>query len=72
MTNVIIFMAKQLGLEVIAEGVEEKYQVDYLKKHECHMFQGYLISKPLPEKEFNNILEASSLPSSKVAVAQSR
>ncbi len=72
MTNVIILMAKQLGLEVIAEGVEEKYQVDYLKKHGCHMFQGYLISKPLPEKEFNNILEASSLPSSKVAVAQSR
>jgi EAL domain-containing protein (putative c-di-GMP-specific phosphodiesterase class I) len=49
-------MAKQLGLSVIAEGVEEDYHLNYLKKHGCDMFQGYLISKPLPADEAANIV----------------
>ena len=60
MTNIIILMAKQLGLDVVAEGVEEKYQLDYLKKHSCDMLQGYFISKPMPEEEFLNLINNKS------------
>lgn len=57
MTNIIILMARQLGLNVIAEGVEFKYQLNYLKKHGCDMFQGYLISKPVPAEEVINLIK---------------
>ena len=48
----IINMAHSLGLEVIAEGVENPAQRDLLHDLGCHMIQGYLYSKPLPEDEF--------------------
>jgi diguanylate cyclase (GGDEF)-like protein/PAS domain S-box-containing protein len=57
MTNIIILMAKQLGLKVVAEGVEEIHQLNYLKKHNGDMVQGYLISKPVPSEEFVNLIE---------------
>lgn len=56
-TNIIILLAKQLGLKVIAEGVEDMYQLNYLKKYDCDMFQGYFISKPVPEEEFINLMK---------------
>lgn len=48
----IINMAHSLGLEVIAEGVENAAQRDLLHDLGCHMIQGYLYSKPLPVEEF--------------------
>lgn len=48
----IINMAHSLGLEVIAEGVENSAQRDLLHDLGCHMIQGYFYSKPLPESEF--------------------
>jgi len=57
MTGNIILLAKQLGLNVIGEGVETKQQLDYLKKHGCDMFQGYIVSKPVPEIEMNKLLK---------------
>ncbi|MGE7916107.1 EAL domain-containing protein [Lysinibacillus xylanilyticus] len=44
----IISMSHNLGLEVVAEGVEEASQVDFLKRHRCQKGQGYLYNKPLP------------------------
>ncbi|MEK4173802.1 bifunctional diguanylate cyclase/phosphodiesterase [Lysinibacillus sp. FSL L8-0312] len=44
----IISMSHNLGLEVIAEGIEEASQVDFLKRHRCQKGQGYLYNKPLP------------------------
>jgi len=38
------------GYEVIAEGVEQDIQLQYLRNHECDKIQGYLISKPLNEQ----------------------
>lgn len=61
MTNIIILLARQLGLRVIAEGVENKHQLNYLKKHGCDMFQGYIISKPLPSQEFTKLIKNASL-----------
>ncbi|MBK5240015.1 bifunctional diguanylate cyclase/phosphodiesterase [Clostridium sp.] len=57
--STIISMAHNMGLEVIAEGVEDKQQLRFLKLRNCDFVQGYYFSRPIPaeffEKEFNNI-----------------
>ncbi|MFA5530817.1 MAG: EAL domain-containing protein [Thiohalomonadaceae bacterium] len=50
-TSDIISMAHKLGHCAIAEGVEHESQLQYLKEHDCDRIQGYLISKPLDEKD---------------------
>lgn len=47
----IIELGRKLGLTILAEGVEEERQMDYLISHGCQKAQGYLISKPLPNDE---------------------
>ena len=49
----IVGMAKNLGLEVIAEGVETQAQRDYLAAQGCQLCQGFLFSRPLPAVEFH-------------------
>ncbi|WP_076560007.1 bifunctional diguanylate cyclase/phosphodiesterase [Salimicrobium flavidum] len=44
----IIAMAENLGMKVIAEGVESKEQLEYLKQTGCHLYQGFYYSKPAP------------------------
>ena len=53
----IIAMTEALGLNVIAEGVETEAQRDFLDKHRCHAFQGYLFSKPVPVEGFEALLK---------------
>ena len=50
--NYIIKMAKALNVEVLAEGVERKEQVDTLESLGCDLIQGYYFDKPLPRKAF--------------------
>ena len=50
--NSIIVLGNNLGLEVIAEGIEEQSQVDMLKRLGCLQGQGYWFSRPVPEAEF--------------------
>lgn len=52
----IVAMARSLGLEMIAEGVEQADQLDFLQQQGCHLYQGYLFSKPLPLNEFRALL----------------
>ena len=50
----IIALAQNLGLQVVAEGVETNAQLDFLILNGCHIFQGYLFSKPLPIDAFEH------------------
>ena len=52
----IISMGNSLGMEVIAEGVENEEQRDFLERNGCHAYQGYLFSKPVPIEEFEALI----------------
>ena len=54
----IIDMAKNLGMEVISEGVETKEQMQNLTDLGCDMFQGYYFSKPIPVAAFESLLNS--------------
>ncbi len=53
----IISLGTNLGLNVIAEGVETDAQRNYLIEHNCYAFQGYFFSKPLPLEGFTELLK---------------
>ena len=56
-----IGLAKKLGLEVVAEGVESLYQSDILFAHGCDLIQGYAFSRPLPAAEVPSILGEAAM-----------
>jgi len=53
--NMIIGIADDLNMEVVAEGVESQKQLDYLASIGCEQYQGYYCSKPLPVEEFEKL-----------------
>ncbi len=55
--NHTIDMAKDLNLQVVAEGVETKEHVDFLKNSRCDVAQGYYFAKPMPLDEFDKLLQ---------------
>ena len=56
--NAIILMAKGLGLDTIAEGVETEEQLELLKELKCDSIQGYLLGRPMPADKFENIIHS--------------
>lgn len=56
-TESIITMVRTLGLETIAEGVEQEQQYKYLHAIGCDIIQGYYFGKPLPVPEMEALLE---------------
>ena len=56
-TSAIIVMAQSLSLNVIAEGVENQKQLDFLTSRNCHYLQGNFFSRPLPAEELSQFLE---------------
>ena len=50
-------MAKMIGLDVIAEGVETKEQLDFLNSIDCDIAQGYYYSRPIPVNEFEEFIK---------------
>lgn len=63
----IISLAHNLGLKVIAEGVETDEQLRFLKLLRCDQWQGYLCSKPVPADELKELLCAKDLNNTTVA-----
>ncbi|MDF1880955.1 bifunctional diguanylate cyclase/phosphodiesterase [Sulfurimonas sp. MAG313] len=56
-TKAIIAMSHSLGLNVLAEGVEEESQLKILKELKCEKYQGYYFSRPVPADEFEALLK---------------
>lgn len=53
----VIAMAHSLGIQVIAEGVETRDQLEFLRAQNCDAAQGYYFSRPVPSDEFVQLLE---------------
>src|SRR5260221_525135 len=68
----IIVMGRNLGLEVIAEGVETTAQADFLKAEGCPELQGFLFSKPLPANAFEHYLRLGIFDGPEAGLAPSR
>lgn len=56
MAAAIINIAHNLGLKVVAEGVEEEEQLNILRRYDCEMLQGFLYSRPLNAERFEKLL----------------
>lgn len=54
----LIDLAYHLEMKVIAEGVETKEQADFLKNYGCDYLQGFYFSRPVPEEEFEKLLDS--------------
>jgi EAL domain-containing protein (putative c-di-GMP-specific phosphodiesterase class I) len=52
-------MAGQLKLELVAEGVEDQSQLDFLGGQQCNYGQGYFFSKPVPAEQASALLRQS-------------
>jgi diguanylate cyclase (GGDEF)-like protein len=59
----IIGMARNLELDVIAEGVETQAQKDTLAEYGCQLFQGYLMARPQPAPDLNVMLQSAAFVS---------
>lgn len=55
-----IELAHNMGLSVVAEGIEDEAALLWLKEHGCELAQGYFISRPIPEESFNTWLVESN------------
>jgi EAL domain-containing protein (putative c-di-GMP-specific phosphodiesterase class I) len=61
-TRAILAMARSLNLKVVAEGVEEPEQLEFLRREGCEYAQGFLFSRPLPAGEITELLEGRRVP----------
>jgi len=57
----VISLGQSLRKVVVAEGVENQAQFDFLRYQGCHEFQGYLLARPLPESELTRLLDAGGV-----------
>ena len=56
LVQAIINMAHSMNLEVVAEGVETREQLDFVRRNGCDLVQGYFFSKPLPPDQFFELM----------------
>jgi predicted signal transduction protein with EAL and GGDEF domain len=55
-TMAVLSMAKSLGLEVVAEGVETEAQAEFFRERQCEQLQGYLLSRPIPAPALDRLI----------------
>ncbi len=58
LVDTIIMMARNLGLEVIAEGVETEQELAYLSRKNCSIYQGYYFCRPVDAAAFTSLLRS--------------
>jgi EAL domain-containing protein (putative c-di-GMP-specific phosphodiesterase class I) len=58
LTNAIVAMARALHMQVVAEGVEEAWQLERLRALGCDFAQGYLLSRPVDQATTERVLAA--------------
>ena len=56
MIKMVLDIAKDMNIPVIAEGVEDKTELKMLKNMGCNIVQGYYFSRPIPAEEFEKLL----------------
>jgi len=61
LTEIIVMMAKSLGLSIVAEGVETEAQLNFIRSHGVDIYQGWLFSKAVPAADFEHLLRHSLL-----------
>jgi diguanylate cyclase (GGDEF)-like protein len=66
----ILALAKSVGLAVIAEGVEEQAQLDWLRAHGCDEAQGFLLARPMPAAELELLLAGMDPAAAKRSAAR--
>lgn len=57
-TKTIVKMAQELNIDLVAEGIENSEQLNYLKELNCYYGQGFLFSRPVPIEEFVKMLDS--------------
>ncbi|MEJ6518545.1 putative bifunctional diguanylate cyclase/phosphodiesterase [Shewanella bicestrii] len=57
--STILMLGKQLNLTIVAEGIENEQQLDWLKRNQCQIGQGFYFSQPLPQAEFEALYIAN-------------
>lgn len=55
--DAILTLASSLGLDVVAEGVEEPEQLEWLRRRGCQLAQGYLLARPMPAHRLEELLQ---------------
>jgi diguanylate cyclase (GGDEF)-like protein len=60
LAEAIICMGKSLSLTVVAQGVENKEQADFLREHACDEFQGFYFNRPISARRFTELLQAQT------------
>jgi EAL domain-containing protein (putative c-di-GMP-specific phosphodiesterase class I) len=59
--SAILALARELELKVVAEGVENRDQLQFLRSRRCQEYQGYLCSRPAPAEAFANLLRKTMI-----------
>ena len=57
----VIVLGQSLDMEVLAEGVETQAQLDFLKAHTCHAYQGNLLGKPMSSQDCVDVIKRESI-----------
>jgi len=58
----ILSLGHNLGLDVVAEGVETRAQLEFLRREGCDAMQGYLVSPPVPAEALPRVVAGARLP----------
>jgi len=60
LTHMLVQLGKSLGLETLAEGIEEQMQYSHLRREDCDSGQGFLLAKPLDAKALGDFLDTNA------------